>query len=299
MSNTFYLQKRVLVTGGAGFIGSHLVDHLVKQGACVSVLDDLSSGSMNNITNVVNDIVFIHGDITSFQTCLAATQNHSIVFHLAAITSVPDSMAQPRLCFNANLKGTYNLLEAARINRVERFMFSSSAAVYGNHENLCSEKDQCQPQSPYGISKLIGEQLCANYYQLFNLRSLCLRYFNVYSPKKQYNTTSVYARFRAAFVNNEPLTIFGDGSQTRDFTSVDEVIRANMILAQLPPNYLNSQSVNIASGNSRSINHLVEQLKQEFPTAQTSICYQPARSGDIKNSSADIQKYKQLESLVL
>jgi len=294
MSNTFYLQKRVLVSGGAGFIGSQLVEYLVKQGAMVTVVDDLSTGSMDNIAHVVKDIVFIHGDITSFQTCLASTQGQSVLFHLAAIVSVPDSMLQPRLCFNANIKGTYNLLEAARINRVERFIFSSSAAVYGEHEGECCEQDACKPQSPYGLSKLIGEQLCCHYYELFNVHTLCLRYFNVYSANKYQKQTSAYGRFKAAVVNNEPITIFGDGSQMRDFTDVQEIVRANSTLAQLPPGFLNGQPVNIASGQSRSVLSLVEQLKNEFPDSISTLSYQPARAGDIKHSVASVQKYRQL-----
>jgi UDP-glucose 4-epimerase len=207
-------------------------------------------------------------------------------------------MAQPRLCFNANIKGTYNLLEAARINHVERVIFSSSAAVYGNHEETCTETDICAPQSPYGISKLIGEQLCQHYYQLFNLHSLCLRYFNVYNVHKYHAQKNVYARFKAAILNNEPITLFGDGTQTRDFTSSDEVVRANTILAQLPPHYLTSQPVNIASGHSQSLNDLIEQLKREMPESTSQIRYQPARMGDIKHSAANIQKYHHLQTIV-
>ena len=302
-SNNFFVQKRVLVTGGAGFIGSALVAYLVRQGSSVTVLDNLTTGSMENISGVVKDIVFIHGDITNFQTCLAATQTQSIVFHLAAITSVPETMAQPRICFNTNVKGTYNMLEAARSNRVERFMFSSSAAVYGNFEGQCAENQPCAPQSPYGLSKFIGEQLCNHYYQIFNLRTLCLRYFNVYDDRPSTSGTTnsgtgVYTLFKAAIKNNEPITLFGDGSQSRDFVSVSEIVRANTLLAQLAPQYFDSQPVNIASGNSRSLNDLVNQLKQEYPESQSTIYYQPARSGDIKNSAACINKYRQLQSLL-
>lgn len=296
MNNTFFLQKRILVTGGAGFIGSHIVEYLVKQGACVSVLDNLSASTMANINTIINDIVFIHGDITSFQTCLVATQNQSIIFHLAAMASVPDSITQPRTCFNANIKGTYNLLEAARINQVKRFIFSSSAAVYGNQENACSETMPCAPQSPYGISKLICEQLCVHYFQLFNLHSICLRYFNVYGERK--SGTDAYSQFKTALSAHSPITIFGDGTQTRDFVSINEIVRANILLAQLPPTQLNGQPVNIASGNTQSLNLFIEKIKQEYPESQSTILYQPARSGDIQHSAACIDQYKQLQSLI-
>lgn len=296
MNNMFFLQKRVLITGGAGFIGSQLVEQLVKQGACVSVLDNLSTGTMTNINAVVNDIVFIHGDITSFQTCLVATQNQSVIFHLAAIASVPESMAQPRICFNTNIKGTYNLLEAARINQVKRLVFSSSAAVYGNQENACNESAPCNPQSPYGTSKLMGEQLCAHYFQLFNLHCICPRYFNVYGTRK--SGTDAYSTFKTALSTNAPITIFGDGSQTRDFTNVNEIIRANLLLAQLPPQHLNGQPVNIASGSTQSLNLFIEKIKQEYPESQSTILYQPARSGDIQHSAACIEKYRQLQTII-
>jgi UDP-glucose 4-epimerase len=297
-SNNFFVQKRILVTGGAGFIGSVLVTNLVKQGAFVTVLDNLSSGSMENITSVIKDIVFIHGDITNFQTCLAATQNQSLIFHLAAMASVPESMIQPRMCFNINIKGLYNLLESARMCRSERFIFSSSAAVYGNHEGPCTEQQACTPQSPYGVSKYIGEQLCNHYYALFNVRSLCLRYFNVYDDRPINGGTGVYSRFKTAIKNNESVTVFGDGSQSRDFVSVSEIVKANILLAQLPFQHLTGQPINIASGNSQSLTQIIDLLKQENPESTSTICYQPARSGDIQHSAANIEKYRQLQALV-
>lgn len=295
MSSNFYLQKPVLVTGGAGFIGSHLVEYLLKQGAYVSVLDNLSAGSMENISPVIRDIVFIDGDVTSFQTCLAVTQNQSIIFHLAGLTSVAESVLQPRIYFNNNVKGTYNMLEAARINRVERFLFSSSAAVYGDQQQPCCETMACQPTSPYGLSKLMCEQLCRQYYELFKVYTVCLRYFNVYGPRQHANRLGAYMQFKAAMQRNEPITIFGDGLQTRDFVAVYEVAQANALLAQLPLTHLNSQVINIASGTTRSLNDVLAQLKSEFPTYADAITYQPARSGDIKNSAANIDKYKKFK----
>ena len=162
MSN-FYQQKSVLVTGGAGFIGSHIVEELVKQGAYVSVLDNLSTGSLENLSSVLNSITVIQGDITSFSSCLAATHNQQIVFHCAAMVSVPESMEKPRLCSKVNVAGRYNMLEASRINHVQRFIFSSSAAVYGNKEKTCTETEPGEPTSPYGFSKLMGEQYCQLY----------------------------------------------------------------------------------------------------------------------------------------
>ncbi|HBR71123.1 TPA: LPS biosynthesis protein WbpP [Candidatus Dependentiae bacterium] len=297
MSN-FYQQKSILVTGGAGFIGSHIVEELVKQGAFVCVLDNLSTGSLDNLSSVINDITVIQGDITSFSSCLAATHNQQIIFHCAAMVSVPESIEKPRLCSKVNVAGTYNLLEAARINRVERFIFSSSAAVYGNQENPCKETELCEPTSPYGLSKLISEQYCQLYTKLFNLPTLCLRYFNVYGKRQQTQQHGIYEKIRAAMRDNRSITVFGDGEQTRDFISVNEVTEANLLLAQLPTTYLNGQAINIATGKNVSINILIEKFKQEFPHYKNEISYEAARYGDIKHSSAAVEKYKKLKELM-
>ena len=296
--NNFYQQKSVLVTGGAGFIGSHIVETLVKQGAFVCVLDNLSTGSLENLSSVINNITFIQGDITSFSSCLAATHNQQVIFHCAAMVSVPESMEKPRLCNKVNVAGTYNLLEAARINRVERFILSSSAAVYGNQETTCLETQLCHPTSPYGLSKLIDEQYCQLYFNLFNLHSLCLRYFNVYGQRQQPQLRGAFEKFRAAMKENQPITIYGDGNQSRDFISVEEVTEANLMLAQLPISYLNGQAVNIASGKSISINDLLSQCKAENPSYEYEITYQPTRAGDIQNSVAAIDKYKKFKELI-
>jgi len=297
MSN-FYQQKSVLVTGGAGFIGSHIVEALVKQGAFVCVLDNLSTGTLDNLSSVINNITVIQGDITSFSSCLAATHNQQIVFHCAAMVCVPESMEKPRLCNKINVAGTYNILEAARINRVERFIFSSSAAVYGNYEDPCIETQGCSPTSPYGLSKLIGEQYCQSYCQWFNLHTLCLRYFNVYGKRQHIKQQGVYEKIQAAMRDNSQIVIYGDGTQTRDFIAVNEVTATNLALAQLPINYLNGQIVNIASGKSISLNHLLDTFKQKFPHYNEKILYEPARKGDIKHSSAIVEKYNKLKELM-
>ncbi len=302
MMNTynFYQQKSVLVTGGAGFIGSHLVEALVHAGANVSVLDNLSTGTLDNLNAVLNHVTFIQGDITSFSSCLAATQNQQIVFHCAAMISVSESMNRPRNCMKTNVQGTANLLEAARINRIERVVFSSSAAIYGPVDGACSETLPQKPQSMYGFSKQLGEQLCKQYCEYFNLRSICLRYFNVYGNRQ--NPTSPYAGVRAifdhAFKNNLPITIYGDGNQTRDFISVKDVVKANLSLAQLSSNELNGQAVNIATGTSNSLNNLLVEFKKNHPDYSQTITYQPARAGDIKYSKALIEKYRKLREFI-
>ncbi len=297
MSN-FYQQKSVLVTGGAGFIGSHIVENLVRQGAFVCVLDNLSTGSLDNLSSVINNITVIQGDVTSFSSCLAATHNQQIVFHCAAMVSVPESMEKPRLCSKVNVAGTYNLLEAARINRVQRVIFSSSAAVYGNQEKTCAESEPCEPTSPYGFSKLMGEQYCQLYTKLFNLSTLCLRYFNVYGKRQNLRLQGIYEKLRTAMKNDYPITIFGDGEQTRDFISVEEITQANLLLAQLPSSYLNGQAINIATGKNLSVNMLIEKFKSENEQYTNDISYQPARIGDIKHSSAVVEKFKEFKELM-
>jgi len=158
----FYQDLPVLVTGGAGFIGSYIVELLVEAGAKVTVIDDLSSGKASNLKNVKGKIRFIKKSITDIGACIEATEGQAVIFHLAAFISVPDSVKNPRTCQKINVDGTFNLLEAARINKVDRFVFSSSAAVYGPFEGICKENMECNPQSPYGTSKRIGELLANN-----------------------------------------------------------------------------------------------------------------------------------------
>jgi UDP-glucose 4-epimerase len=296
----FYQQKSVLVTGGAGFIGSHLVEALVRAGAHVSVLDNLSTGTLDNLSAVLNHVTFIQGDVTSFSSCMAATQNQQVVFHCAAMTNIKESMERPRNCIKINVQGTANLLEASRIHRLERFIFSSSAAVYGSSNQACTETTPQKPASMYGCSKQLGEQLCAHYCTFFNLRSICLRYFNVYGPRQHPTSPSagVHTIFNHAFAHNLPISVYGDGHQTRDFISVHDVVEANLLMAQLPCSELNGQAVNIASGTSISLNDILITLKKTHPDYTETITYQPARVGDITHSNAVIKKYVCLRALV-
>ena len=179
-----YTNKKVVVTGGAGFIGSHLVEALVNHNAQVIVLDNLTTGTKENLSTIFNKITFIEGDIRNSKTCLQALQGTSIVFHLAAQVSVPESVKNPRFCFETNVSGTFNLLEAAQKNNIKRFIFSSSCAVYGDQKKPCKESLTCHPTSPYAWSKFFGEQLCQQYSETFLLPTLCLRYFNVYGPRQ-------------------------------------------------------------------------------------------------------------------
>ncbi len=289
----FYRGTSVLVAGGCGFIGSHLAATLVTLGADVTVIDDLSTGSKDNIENIKHNITFMQASITDQQACIEATKDKKIVFHLAAFISVPQSVKEPHVCHHINVDGTFNLLEAARINGVERFVFSSSAAVYGCQEGICSEDMPCSPESPYGFSKQIGELYCKQFAQQFGINTVALRYFNVYGDRQNPHGhyAAVVAKFKHQMKHNLPITIFGDGTQTRDFIPVDKVAEANLRLGMLPGAQMNGDIFNIATGNSINLLELIELLRQEFPAYAENIIFAPARPGDLKYSQADISKY--------
>jgi nucleoside-diphosphate-sugar epimerase len=290
----FYTNKSVLVTGGCGFIGSHIAQTLVQLGARVTIIDDLSSGSVENIAEFKNNVTFIHSSITDFEACLKATKNQDVVFHEAAFISVPESVAHPTRCHEVNVDGMFNMLEAARQNNVKTFVYASSAAVYGQREGICKEDMDLAPTSPYGFSKLIDEIYAQQYSTTYKLTTIGLRYFNVYGPRQNPNGAyaAVVAKFMHQMEHNLPITIFGDGNQTRDFVSVEQVVEANLTLAMLDPVLTNKQVFNIATGSSISLLKLIDELKIKFPSYNKGIQFVPARAGDIKHSSADCRKYE-------
>lgn len=294
--NFFYTGKKVVVTGGAGFIGSHIVEQLIDYGAQVTVLDNLVTGKKENLAGVADAVTFIEGDIKDFQTCNTALKNCFAVFHLAAQVAVQESFENPLACYETNVTGTFNLLEAAKNHTIQRFVFSSSCAVYGDRPDRCTETDECRPLSPYAYSKYMGELLCQQYAALFKVPTLCLRYFNIFGPRQ--NPYGPYAGARAKFAHcmekNEPITIFGDGSQTRDFVPVSNVVDANLVLAQLAPELLTGFPVNIATESSCSLLDLVKQLKEKFPMYNQPLIFEPARPGDILKSQAHCRRFKQL-----
>lgn len=293
MINSFYNNKNVLVTGGCGFIGSHIVELLVESGARVTVLDNLSSGTLKNIKHIENDVTFLRGDITNYQTCLTATNNQEVIFHLAAFISVPESVKNPVQCNAVNVNGTFNLLEAARHNNVKFFTFSSSSAVYGNLHGTAYEHSPCIPTSPYGFSKLIGEQYCKQYAYTFGIRCSILRYFNVYGERQNPHGAyaAVVAKFKELLDKNKPVTIFGDGSQTRDFIHVKKVAEANLASPLHSFNTHKHVTFNIGTGTSITLLDLLDQLKNDFPSYRHDPTFAPARSGDITHSNADCSKY--------
>ena len=284
----------VLVTGGCGFIGSHLVEKLVDLGADVTILDDLSTGNKENISTVSDKVRLLHGTVTNFETCLRATQGKKIIFHLAAFVSVPASIEDPKICHDINVTGTQNMLEAARINNVRRFVFSSTCATYGESTSKCHEKMQPAPTSPYGFSKLIGEIYCKEYAQSFDMETVAMRYFNVYGPRQNPHAgyAGVVAKFMHNMEQNLPITIFGDGTQTRDYVPVEKVVEANILLGICKKELIQNELFNIATEKSSTIFDIIDMLKEKYPEYNNKILFMPARSGDVKHVAADCAKYR-------
>ncbi len=292
----FYHNKNILVTGGCGFIGSEVTHELVRLGAHVTILDDLSTGNMQNIYDIQDEVVFVNNTITNFEVCLSVTKNIDVIFHLAAFISVPGSVDDPKLCYDINVMGTLNLLEAARINNVTSFILSSSSAIYGQQEGTYHEQMKPQPQSPYGDSKLINELCCKQYAKHYGLHSVILRYFNVFGPKQNPHSqyAAVIAKFSYNMKRNLPITIFGDGTQTRDFVSVYDVAHTNILMPLTNKNKTSGQIFNIASGKSISLLQLIEKLKKQFPNYTAQTLFAPERPGDVKHTCANISKFQKL-----
>jgi nucleoside-diphosphate-sugar epimerase len=295
----YYKDQHVLVTGGAGFIGSHLVEKLVEAGAVVTVLDDFSSGLEENLAEVKDRITIIPGCITCPDTCLSAAQGKKFVFHLAAFTSVAASLEDPSRCHMVNVAGTAHILEAARRTAVSTFVFASSAAVYGNTTYRCHERATPEPTSPYGFSKFLAELYTAYYSKSYGIKTISCRYFNVYGPRQnlQAHNAGVVAQFTRALQENLPVVMYGDGRQRRDFISVQSTVNATLLVALLPFQLVGGQTINVATGASVSINELFHYLRQQFPAYNKPPLYQSARQGDIRLSEADCSTYLHLAKL--
>jgi UDP-glucose 4-epimerase len=282
--------RKVIVTGGAGFIGSHLAEELVRRGYYVTILDDLSTGKTENIELLLKkgDVEFIQGSITDLPLLQKLFQGAYYVFHLAAISGVPRSIEEPHLSHEVNATGTLKVLVAARDAGVNKVIYSSSASVYGDTPTLPTREDTLlNPQSPYAIAKLAGEYYCLVFYQVYSLPTICLRCFNVYGPRQDPN--SQYAAVIPGFIKSSqeghPPIIFGDGEQTRDFAFVKDVVEANILAAQSD----DCGVFNISQGQSITINRLAE-LIIRLIGAEVEPIYQEVRPGDIKHSLADISK---------
>lgn len=287
---------KALVTGGAGFIGSHLVDRLMKEGYEVVVLDDFSGGEVENIQCHFGDQDFhlVRGDVRNLEDVKKAIRGADVVFHLAAIVNVPLSIENPLPVDDVNVRGTLNLLETSLKENIERFIYVSSCAVYGEARHLpINEEHPVTPLSPYGISKFAAEYYCIIFHKIHGLEAVSLRFFNVYGPRQ---SESPYSGVITQFINNlrreEPPIIYGDGEQTRDFVYVKDAVEANVLALKHP--HCSGEVINIGTGKPTTINNLANILIEMSGRASMKPVYKAHRKGDIRNSYADISKAEKM-----
>jgi len=287
--------ERILVTGGAGFIGSHIVDRCVAEGHEVRVLDDLSNSTVTNLEEHIkkHTIEFLKGDIRDPKAVKDSIRDVDVVFHEAAQVSVPLSMGDPLHTDDVNVRGTLNLLAAASDERVERFVYASSSSVYGEPKKLPVTEDwPLQPLSPYAASKIAGEAYCTSFCKARGLPTVCLRYFNVFGPRQGSNGyASVIPAFIRSLLEDRPMTIFGDGIQTRDFVHVRDVVEANMLA--MSTSAAVGVAYNIGSGKPVTVTELARVLGQIAGGRSPPPLHLPPRSGDVKHSLADITRAKE------
>jgi len=286
--------KHYLVTGGAGFIGSNLVEELLQQGERVRVLDNFSTGRRENLKPFINDIELIEGDIRSLSTVYRAVDGVDFVLHQAALPSVPRSVEDPITTNEVNVTGTLNVLIAARDRYVKRVVFSSSSSIYGNNNNLPKQEDmKPDPLSPYAAAKLTGEKYCKIFSEVYGLSTIVLRYFNVFGPRQDPSSqySAVIPKFICMMKANKIPTIYGDGEQSRDFTFVKNVVRANLLACKNME--LKHEIFNAACQQQITVNQLVQYLNEILGT-NIQPKYAPPRAGEVKHSLANISKAKTL-----
>ena len=284
--------KNILVTGGAGFIGSNLVDRLSPRNRVI-VLDNLSSGLLSNLEKSKDLIRFIKGDILDKDLIKDIVTEVEFVFHLAANVGNVRSIEDPLFDMEVNIKGTINLLEACLKSNIKRFVYSSSGAIFGEAKYLpVDENHPLNPQSPYGVSKLAAEKYCFAYYKIHGLPITALRYFNAYGPRQgSSGYTNIIARFFQRIREGKPLTIFGDGRQTRDFVFVEDIVKANILAATHPDAV--GEIFNIATGRENDVNKLVTIINQ-LSKQKNKVIYTDSRAGEVKHSRAKIEKARRI-----
>jgi len=277
-----------LVTGGAGFIGSHLAGALLQSGLCVRVIDDLSTGYRENLAELRGDLDFINASINDAEALNRALEDVELVFHEAAIPSVPRSVKSPQETHDASVNGTFALLLAARDQKVRRVVYAASSSAYGNQAESPKREDmRPDPLSPYAVAKLLGEYYCRVFTRSYGLETVSLRYFNVFGPRQDPGSeySGVISRFVRALQISEPPVIYGDGEQSRDFTYISNVVDANLRAAEATAAV--GQVINIGNGKSITINELLEILKELSGKQTVEPQYLPARAGDVRHSLAD------------
>jgi UDP-glucose 4-epimerase len=292
---------KILVTGGAGFIGSHSVDRLLEDGIQVKVFDNFATGSLENLPANSPQLEIVRGDVTDFAALEREIDGCDAILHLAALVSVPQSLSQPLTTHYINTTGTANVLEAARQVGVKRVALASTCAVYGDLPGQKNESSPTAPLVPYATSKLMAEQLCQVYAECYGLEIVRFRYFNVYGTRQPANSpySGVMARWCSQVLLDRACTVYGDGEQTRDFVAVQDVAKANYLALTIPFDRVRlvssekSPLINVATGTSVSLNQILEVLGQITGT-RIPCDYQATRSGDIRHSTADNTKLRQL-----
>ncbi len=285
----------ILVTGGAGFIGSHLVAALAQKGARVRVIDDLSTGRRENLQGIKGDVDFIHASLLDIAATRRTLEDVEIVFHEAAIPSVPRSVDNPLETHDASVNATFSLLLAARDRKVRRVIYAASSSAYGDQPELPKYEDmRPEPLSPYAVAKLVGEYYCRVFTRVYGLETVSLRYFNVFGPRQDPTSqySGVISRFVTALIQGQRPVIYGDGEQSRDFTYISNVVDANMRAAGSAKAV--GQVINVGNGIRVTLNNLVSKLKSLTGRDNIEAEYQDARKGDVRHSLADISRAREL-----
>jgi nucleoside-diphosphate-sugar epimerase len=280
-----------VVTGGAGFIGSHIARALVDAGARVRIIDNLSTGYMENVSEIGGDIDFVNASIADSVALKKALDNVELIFHEAAIPSVPRSVKHPRETHDASVNGTFELLLAARDAKVRRLIYAASSSAYGDQaESPKRESMRPDPLSPYAAAKLVGEYYCQVFTRSYGLETVSLRYFNVFGPRQDPGSqySGVISRFILALESGDRPVIYGNGEQTRDFTYVGNAVEANLRAAEAAK--ASGRVFNIANGRSVSINELLTTLKELTGRTEVTARYEEARVGDVRDSLADLSE---------
>jgi UDP-glucose 4-epimerase len=288
-------RDRVLVTGGAGFIGSNLVDALLEDGSfVVRVLDSFTTGRRENLAHCVSDIELVEGDIRDAETVEEAVDGVQMVLHEAALPSVSRSVKAPVTSTAVNVEGTVKLLSAARHAGVRRLVFASSSSVYGDgHELPKTEAMQPRPMSPYAVTKLAAESFCRVFSEIYGFETVALRYFNVFGPRQDPTSqySGVIAKFMTCALRGEPYTVFGDGTQSRDFSYVDNVVRANLLALRAPR--LAGEAINVACGDRITLLDMVAQLN-DLVGAAIPVEFVSRRQGEVEHSQASIERAREI-----
>ncbi len=284
---------RTLVTGGAGFIGSHLASRLLRDGHEVRVLDNFSTGSRGNVALLGDEVEVVEGDIQSYERVHNSVKDCEVVFHQAALPSVPRSIQDPLTSNAVNVIGTLNILLAARDSGVRRVVFASSSSIYGADRTLPKQEDRApQPIAPYAVAKLAAEGYCRSFAQVYTLETVALRYFNVFGPRQDPGSAyaAVIPKFITALLAGDSPVVFGDGEQSRDFTYIDNVVEANLLAAAAEG--VSGETFNVACGERISLNRLLSDLR-EITGAEVDATYLEPRPGDVQHSLADIGKARE------